>query len=254
LPILCSVRDPPLRRPPLGPWRSAPAPRDNIHDFAVPEVPGTPEEFAAGLTTYVVLLFSLSFHESAHAWVALRMGDTTAHDQGRITLNPLPHIELFGTVIFPLILLLTNSGMLFGWANPTPVNPRAFREARRGELLVSGAGPLSNLVLAVACTLALAVVLRTDVARNSPILKLLVVGVQLNVILALFNLIPLPPLDGSHVLRSLLPTDLAEGYQRVIGPYGAFILLALFASGALGWILTPFLSAIVSFLFAIARP
>jgi len=214
----------------------------------------TPELIANGLITYVVLLFSLSFHESAHALTALQMGDETAYRLGRISLNPLVHIDLIGTVLLPLLQIFWGGIPLFGWAKPTPVDPRAFREVRKGELLVSGAGPLSNLILALGFTLALFLALRLGVSGgfDNLAIRILVTGVQLNVVLALFNMVPLPPLDGSHVMRWGLPPELGRRYAEIVGPYGSLILLALFATGILGKVLSPFLRAIVYFLLSVA--
>jgi Zn-dependent protease len=227
--------------------------RANIAIFR-PEGRLSAEVFAQSLTIYVVLLFSLSFHESAHAWTALKMGDTTADEQGRISMNPLVHIDPIGTVLLPLLMLFGGGGMLFGWAKPTPVNPRAFTDVRKGQILVSGAGPASNLVLAVAATLILFLLLRLapDLRTSSPAVQLLAMGVQLNVLLALFNLVPLPPLDGWHVASWSLPRQLAESYQRLVGPWGSWILLLLVVTGALGSLLGPLTGGLSRMLFSIA--
>lgn len=185
-----------------------------------------------GLVAYVVLLFSLSFHESAHAWMALRMGDRTAHDEGRISLNPLVHIDPLGTVLLPLFQLLTGVPTL-GWAKPTPVQAANFREGmfRRGQVYVAGAGPLSNLILAVvfAGLFAVGYHARMVVPRADDFgATLLIIGVQLNVGLAIFNLIPIPPLDGSWVASWGLPRDLGERYDRLVEPVGGWLLLLLF--------------------------
>ena len=152
----------------------------------------TPEALALGLTQYVVLLFSLSVHESAHAWTALKQGDTTAQSLGRISLNPLVHIDLIGTVIMPLVMIFSGVPLL-GWAKPTPVDPRQFRSLRRGQIIVAGAGPVSNLLLALLFTAGLFVAIRVlpGPLRQQPLAQLLSLGVQLNVLLAIFNLVPL---------------------------------------------------------------
>ena len=139
----------------------------------------------------VVLLFSVIIHEIAHGYVALRNGDPTARMLGRITLNPIPHIDPIGTILLPLLLLISGAGILFGWARPVPVNPRNYRNYRLGELTVSAAGPLSNLALAVLFAL-----LAHHPFGNVGLLMLASFGVQINIFLALFNLIPIPPLDG----------------------------------------------------------
>jgi Zn-dependent protease len=213
----------------------------------------TPEALALGLTYYVVLLFSLSVHESAHGWMALRMGDDTAARQGRITLNPLSHIDPIGTVLIPLLQIFGTGIPLLGWAKPTPVGAQNFRRLARGHVMVAGAGPVSNLLLALVFTVALFVGLRSGAREVEPLVALLSIGVQMNVVLALFNLVPLPPLDGSWVASWGLPRDVAARYDRVVEPYGQWILLALFVTGALGWVLAPFVRALAGFLYGLAR-
>jgi Zn-dependent protease len=182
----------------------------------------------------VVLLFSVIVHEMAHGYVALKNGDPTAKMLGRITLNPAPHIDPIGTVLLPLILLLSGSRILFGWAKPVPVNPLNYRNHRWGEITVSAAGPLSNLALAAV----FAVVLR--LAPGNPGLTFLAFyGCSINVFLALFNLIPIPPLDGSHILAILLPRDLARVYAY-LEPVGFVLILILFYTGIMSRILMPF--------------
>jgi Zn-dependent protease len=212
------------------------------------------QNVAVGLMSYVVLLFSLAVHESAHAWTALRQGDPTARSLGRISLNPLVHIDVVGTVVMPLLMIFTNVPLL-GWAKPTPVDPRYFRNLRRGQIIVSGAGPLSNLVLALVCTagLFLAVRVLPGPLREQPVVVFLSMGVQLNVLLAVFNLVPLPPLDGSHIVEWALPNGVGHRYVRAIAPYGGFILLALVMSGALWTVLSPVRQAIVGLLFSLVR-
>jgi Zn-dependent protease len=204
--------------------------------------------------SYVVLLFSLSLHESAHAWTAFRQGDPTARSLGRITLNPLAHIDLIGTVVLPLVMIFTGAPLL-GWAKPTPVDPRYFRSLRRGQIVVSGAGPLSNFLLALLCTAALFVAVRLlpGPLRENPLVQLLGLGIQINVLLAVFNLVPLPPLDGSHVVEWALPNGLGHRYVQMIAPYGGFILLALVMSGALFTVLSPVLDLVVGLLFSLVR-
>jgi Zn-dependent protease len=204
--------------------------------------------------SYVVLLFSLSVHESAHAWTALRQGDPTAQRLGRISLNPLVHIDVIGTVVLPLVMIFTQVPLL-GWAKPTPVDPRSFKNLRRGQIVVSGAGPLSNLLLALVCTAGLFVAVRVlpGPLRENPLVQLLDKGVQLNVLLAVFNLVPLPPLDGSHVVEWALPNGMGHRYMAMIAPYGGFILLALVMSGALFTVLSPVLDFVVGLLYSLVR-
>jgi Zn-dependent protease len=213
----------------------------------------TPEALALGLTYYVVLLFSLSVHESAHGWMALQMGDDTAARLGRITLNPLSHIDPVGTLLIPLLQIFWGGVPLLGWAKPTPVGAHNFRRLARGHVLVAGAGPASNVLLALLFTAALFLGLRTSAREVQPLMALLMTGVQMNVVLALFNLIPLPPLDGSWVASWGLPREIAKQYDRVVEPYGQWILLALFVTGALGWVLSPFVRVLAGFLYRVAR-
>lgn len=216
------------------------------------------ERIALALMGYVVLLFSLSVHESAHGWMALQMGDDTAARQDRITLNPLSHIDPLGTVLIPLLQFLYSGIPLLGWAKPTPVGAHNFRRQTRGHLLVAAAGPGSNLLLAVLFTGALFLGLRLLGLASAPgelsvVVKLLTIGVQINVVLALFNLIPLPPLDGSWIASWGLPRSVSATYDRLMEPYGQWILLILFATSILGRVLSPFTSALASFLLALAR-
>jgi Zn-dependent protease len=186
----------------------------------------------------VVLLFSIIVHEVAHGYVALLNGDPTARMLGRLTLNPGPHIDPVGTILLPLLLLISHAGILFGWAKPVPVNPLNYRNLRWGEITVSAAGPLSNLALAVA----FALLLRLELG-NVGLLKLAYFGVTINIFLALFNLIPIPPLDGSHILSILLPRDLARLYHH-LDPVGFVLILILFYTGILSAIIMPLYRAI----------
>ena len=181
----------------------------------------------------VVLLFSIIIHEIAHGYVALLNGDATARMLGRITLNPIPHIDPVGSILLPLLLLISQSSFLIGWAKPVPVNPLNFRNFRWGEFAVSAAGPVSNLALAAIFS----VLLRLGLG-NPGLTQLAYYGVSINIILALFNLIPIPPLDGSHILALVLPRELARLYSH-LQPVGFFLILILFYTGILGAILMP---------------
>jgi len=219
----------------------------------------TPEALATGLTTYVVLLFSLSFHEAAHAWTASRMGDETAREAGRVSLNPLVHIDPLGTVLIPLVQIFGPQGIpLLGWAKPTPVIARNFRpgEFRRGQVLVAGAGPVSNLLLATIFTALLFVAVRLvhPVDAHQPVLKTIVIGVVMNVGLGIFNLLPLPPLDGSWLASYGLPPRLSDAYDRIVRPYGSWLLLILVATGGLYWITRPLINLVLGVLFDAALP
>jgi len=190
----------------------------------------------------IVLLFSIIVHEVAHGYVALLNGDPTARMLGRITLNPGPHIDPVGTILLPGILLLTHAGLLFGWAKPVPVNPLNFRNYRWGEITVSAAGPLSNLALAVV----FAYLLRLGLG-NVGVMKMAYFGVTINIFLALFNLIPIPPLDGSHILGILLPPELQRLYHH-LDQVGFILILILFYTGVMGALLMPLYRAIAVFL------
>lgn len=180
-----------------------------------------PEFFALSI---IILLFSVIVHEVMHGYVALKFGDHTAENAGRLTLNPIPHIDLFGTILLPALLIFTGSPILFGWAKPVPVNPLNFSNLRRGELLVAAAGILANFSLAIAA--ALIFHLLNALPQTFPALlgSLLRFTVLINLVLGIFNLFPIPPLDGSKVLLSQLPLNLARAYQR-LEPYGILVLL-----------------------------
>ncbi len=190
-----------------------------------------------------VLLFSLSIHESAHAWTADWLGDATGRYLGRVTLNPLAHIDPIGSLLFPLLGLL-GGGVIFGWAKPVPVDSRRLKNPRKDHILIAAAGPATNVVAALAfliclktMTLISPLVTRGDHTLY-PLFLICYVGLFLNVILAVFNLIPIPPLDGSWVLSGLLPHHLSVLYDR-IRPYGFMLLILLLFSGALGRIIRP---------------
>lgn len=173
-----------------------------------------------------MLLFSVIVHEVMHGVVAKRFGDHTAEKAGRLTLNPIPHIDLFGTILLPALLIVTGSPILFGWAKPVPVNPLNFSNLRRGELFVSAAGILANFSLAI--TAASLYHFLNALPQTFPYFlgALLRFTVIINLVLGIFNLFPIPPLDGSKVLLSQLPYNLAKQYQKV-EPYGFLILLIL---------------------------
>jgi Zn-dependent protease len=209
---------------------------------------------------FAVLLFSLSLHEAAHAWMANRLGDPTARMLGRVTLNPMKHIDLLGTVILPIIMLIVNTGFLFGWAKPTPVTPGNFKNVTRDDILTTVAGPGSNLLAAIGATVLMLLLSRTSASganivhqiagtggldptlmASSPVLYPLVflfyLAMILNLILAAFNLLPLPPLDGSHVFRHMLPYKALRFYDSM----GMISLLIIFVLGGrvVGFIVAP---------------
>jgi Zn-dependent protease len=212
----------------------------------------SPDIIARWITSYVVLLFSLSVHESAHGWTALQMGDDTASSQGRVSLNPLVHIDPVGTVLMPLLQLFVLASRtpwvpILAWAKPTPVGAHNFRRLARGHILVAGAGPFSNMILTVLFTAGYYVLVHSGLDREQalPIYSLFEQGISLNVGLALFNLVPLPPLDGSWIVSWGLPRQMAEAYDRIAEPYGPYILMLLIITGGLNLILGPIFAILV---------
>ncbi|MBM4168489.1 MAG: site-2 protease family protein [Ignavibacteria bacterium] len=184
-----------------------------------------------------ILLFSVVVHEVAHGFMALRLGDATAKEMGRLTLNPIPHIDLFGSILVPLFSYLAAGSVFIAWAKPVPVNPMNFKNVRRDDILVSAVGPISNLVVAMACAFLVGIwsgvigpvdrsVIDVDGSVLTLLPKMLLIGITLNIYLAVFNLIPVPPLDGSHIVASLLPHEVGEKYRR-IGFLGIFALIVL---------------------------
>ena len=198
--------------------------------------------FAQVFISFIVLLFSLTVHEMAHGWTADRLGDPTARLLGRVTLNPIVHADPIGTILFPLLALI-GGAPLIGWAKPVPVNVGRLRHHRRDYVLVAAAGPASNLMLAVGSAMALRLLTVSPMTIGEPnvsvpIASLLSRAVQINVLLAVFNMIPIPPLDGGNVIGGLLPPRLAQGFDAV-RPYGFMLLYALMLTGRLEYLLVP---------------
>lgn len=207
--------------------------------------------YAQVFIAFIVLLFSLTIHEMAHAWTADRLGDPTARLRGRVSLNPLVHADPIGTVLFPLLALISGFPLI-GWAKPVPVDVRNLRRGRRDFVLVAAAGPSSNLVMAVAAAILLQLTPVTPVTLGepnvtAPLASLFSLAMRINVLLAIFNMIPIPPLDGGNVLSGLLPDRLAFAFNR-IRPYGFLLLYVLMFTGGFDYLVWPPYRFLVSWL------
>lgn len=174
------------------------------------------------LFTIPILIMSVVIHEVSHGYAALFLGDVTAKYAGRLTMNPIKHLDLFGSVILPLILSLFPGGIIFGWAKPVPYNPYNLKNKRWGELIVAAAGPLSNIL--VAMLLGVAVRFAVAAGVSQPVIVLTVTAIFINLFLAIFNLVPIPPLDGSKILFGLAP-KLADRIREAFEKYGLIFLL-----------------------------
>ena len=199
------------------------------------------------------LIFAITVHEVAHGWMAKRLGDPTAQRLGRLTLNPLKHIDPIGTLLVPGVLLLLG-GFVFGWAKPVPVTWENLRHPKRDMAIVAAAGPVSNMLMAVIWALVAKIGTATadgSMWAGAPLYYMGVFGISINIVLMVLNLIPLPPLDGGRVAVGLLPGRLAYSLSRV-EPYGFFILIALLVSGALGIIMHPISNALTMLVLSLA--
>lgn len=198
------------------------------------------------------ILFAVVLHEVSHGWTARLCGDNTAWQQGRLSLNPLTHIDPIGTILVPLLLLVT-VGFIFGWAKPVPINWANLRKPRRDIMLVAAAGPMANLVMALfwAMMLKLSLILPYEMEWiTRPLKYMSEVGILVNVILMVFNLLPLPPLDGGRIFVNLLPYPWSSYLARV-EPFGFFIILLLLATGVLSIIIWPGISAVIRIILSL---
>jgi len=200
------------------------------------------------------VIFAITVHEVAHGWMAKKFGDNTASALGRLTLNPIKHIDLLGTIILPGLLLITGTGFIFGWAKPVPVDPRYFKNPRRDMAIVALAGPVSNLLMAVGWALIARLGVAIGMQMESVSLPLIysgIAGISINLVLALVNLLPIPPLDGSRILTGVLPHYWAWQYNH-LERYGFIILLVLLYTNALSAILAYPMFIVQQMFFSIA--
>lgn len=192
----------------------------------------------------IPLIFAITLHESAHGWAAGRLGDPTATMLGRVTINPIPHIDPIGTIAVPGALLLMSAltgggGLLFGWAKPVPINPRYFRNPLKAMTITAAAGPLSNLLQMIFWALLLKALAAVGF-YDKFVISVCAAGISVNLMLMAFNLIPIPPLDGGRIVRGLLPRQAGMAFDK-IEPYGFMILLVLMVGGGLSFFMRPFL-------------
>ncbi|MFA5982452.1 MAG: site-2 protease family protein [Methylococcaceae bacterium] len=198
------------------------------------------------------VIFAITVHEVAHGWVAKKYGDNTASMLGRLTLNPIKHIDWLGTIIIPGLLLLTFTGFIFGWAKPVPVDARNFTNPKHDMAVVALAGPVSNLIMAISWALLARLGIAIDIAYvTMPLIYMGVAGISINLVLMLINLLPIPPLDGSRVLTGFLPNKLAYNYNK-LERYGFIILILLLSTGVLNKILGYPMFVVQKLFFAIA--
>jgi len=190
-----------------------------------------------------ILIFSIVIHEVAHGYAAYMLGDSTAKYQGRLTLNPIKHLDPFGSIFLPLLLFITKAGFLIGWAKPVPYNPYNFRNQRWGEAIVAAAGPLSNIAIAIVFGLLIRIGVTTDIIQSVEILQITKYIVFINLLLAIFNLVPIPPLDGSKILFTVFQTSFQNPIRVFLERYG-FIIVLFFV-----FFLWEFVSPIISKVF-----
>jgi len=198
-------------------------------------------DFQTLLIYIIPLLFAITLHEAAHGWVASKLGDHTARMMGRVTLNPTKHIDPIGTIAIPLVLLLSSSGFIFGWAKPVPINFNALRSGKNGMIWVALAGPGANMFMAICWLFIMIVAIKMNI---SVLIEMGRVGILVNCVLAVFNLLPIPPLDGSRVISALLPNRLAYQYNQ-LEQYGLYILLGLMFLGGFNYLVRPWVEFIL---------
>ena len=195
------------------------------------------------------VIFAITVHEAAHGFAAKHFGDMTAFNAGRITLNPLKHIDLFGTILLPAMTILLG-GILFGWAKPVPVDFRRLRNPKKDMLWVAAAGPASNFLMAIIWIFVIKLSIGAPEAISFPLVEMGKAGISINIVLMVLNLLPLPPLDGGRIAVSLLPMPYAIKFAQ-IERYGFIILIALMFSGVLNKILDPFINVVYSLIISL---
>ncbi|MDC0195492.1 site-2 protease family protein [Candidatus Thioglobus sp.] len=199
-------------------------------------------DFQTLLIYIIPLLFAITLHEAAHGWVASKLGDHTARMMGRVTLDPTKHIDPIGTIAIPIVLLLSSSGFIFGWAKPVPINFNALRNGKNGMIWVALAGPGANIVMAICWLFVMIIAIKMNI---TVLIEMGRVGILVNCVLAVFNLLPIPPLDGSRVISALLPNRLAYQYNQ-LEQYGLYILLGLMFLGGFNYLVRPWVELILS--------
>ncbi|CAC9630235.1 FIG004556: membrane metalloprotease [uncultured Gammaproteobacteria bacterium] len=204
-------------------------------------------DFQTLLIYAIPLIFAITVHEFAHGWVANQRGDSTARMLGRLTLNPIKHIDPVGTILMPAILFFTGSPFLFGWAKPVPINFNALKSPKQDMILVALAGPVSNFIMAL---LWLLVIVFARNLQSQLLMDMAHFGIAINLVLGVFNLLPLPPLDGSRVVSALLPNHLAYRYNK-LEAYGLYILLGLLFLGIFERVILPIVNFILNYLLGL---
>lgn len=207
------------------------------------------------LLMIIPLIFAITIHESAHGYVALYYGDDTAKSMGRLSLNPMNHIDPIGTIVVPLIMLFsslsTGYSFIFGWAKPVPVNPRNFSNYKIGNRMVAISGPISNLIMSFAWAILLVIgfiLINKQIIFGEPLRKMCVYGIQFNAVFFVLNMLPILPLDGGRFIDSFLPAKYSLIFQR-IEPYGTWVILILLMTGVLSKIIHPILNVMVLFIY-----